>query len=301
MTANKRAARKPEEIERAHNAVATKNAALDITTATMLLGILAGTVEARHAPPTIREGDHPNDSNAAAPPVPASDDETSTAANADAVEHERPTAHESSIQLPDASANLHATATAGASIDVHLPADNNSQVQSDVTLSLDAEHVHVDLGAAASLEMPPTVSDSSGANAAEGHLPSLATDISATISTTLDASLATLSNTITAVTGEVQHLVSNLPSLGNLTDAITATATDLTQSTLSAPNAAVGVLVSSTLDGHAESPPPLLDTSGLMPVGQTMAPLHIGFMGQPQPDGHDTHDGAFSALGLHHF
>lgn len=298
MTANKRAARKPEEIERAHNAVATKNAALDITTATMLLGILAGTVEARHASPATPEGDHPNDSSSVTPPVPA--DESGTSTETHAMEHVQPTTHDSSTQLLDAQADFHATASAGTSIDVHLPTDN-SPVQSDVALSLDVQNVDVDLGSTASLQIPQAASHPSESSLSEGNLASLTTDISATISTALDASLATLSNTITAVTGEVQHLVSNLPSLGNLTDAITATATDLTQSTLSAPNAAVGVLVSSTLDGHAESPPPLLDTSGLMPVGQTMAPLHIGFMGQPQPDGHDTHDGAFSALGLHHF
>jgi len=29
--------------------------------------------------------------------------------------------------------------------------------------------------------------------------------------------------------------------------------------------------------------------------------LHLGFLGQPAGDGHDMHDGAFSALGVHHF
>lgn len=295
MTANKRAARKPEEIERAHSAVATKNAALDITTATMLLGILAGTVEARHASPATPEGDHPNDSSSLTPPVPA--DESGTSTETHAMEHVQPTTHDSSTQLLDAQADFHATASAGTSIDVHLPTDNGP-VQRDVALSLDVQNVHVDLGSTASLQTPQAASDPSESSPSEGHFPSLTTDISAPISTALDASLATLSSTITAVTSEVQHLVSSLPSLGNL---ITSTATNLTQWPLSAPTVTTDALVTSAFDRHAENPPPLLDTSGLMPVGQTMAPLHIGFMGQPQPDGHDTHDGAFSALGLHHF
>jgi hypothetical protein len=30
-------------------------------------------------------------------------------------------------------------------------------------------------------------------------------------------------------------------------------------------------------------------------------PLQLGFLGQPTTGGHDSHDGAFSALGVHHF
>ena len=32
-----------------------------------------------------------------------------------------------------------------------------------------------------------------------------------------------------------------------------------------------------------------------------LPPLQLGFLGQPTADGHDVHDGAFSALGAHHF
>ena len=46
----------------------------------------------------------------------------------------------------------------------------------------------------------------------------------------------------------------------------------------------------------------LLDTAGAIPTAALPPlPLHLGFLGQPTIDGHETHDGAFSALGVHHF
>jgi hypothetical protein len=46
---------------------------------------------------------------------------------------------------------------------------------------------------------------------------------------------------------------------------------------------------------------PMFDTGGIVPIGFDHVPLQLGFLGQPHSDGHDTHDGAFSALGLHGF
>ena len=47
---------------------------------------------------------------------------------------------------------------------------------------------------------------------------------------------------------------------------------------------------------------PPLDTSGVIPTALFHPPpLHLGFLGQPTVDGHEHHDGAFSALGVHHF
>jgi hypothetical protein len=43
----------------------------------------------------------------------------------------------------------------------------------------------------------------------------------------------------------------------------------------------------------------MLDTGGIIPVSLDHAPLHLGFLGQPHAEGHDPHDGAFSALGIH--
>jgi hypothetical protein len=47
----------------------------------------------------------------------------------------------------------------------------------------------------------------------------------------------------------------------------------------------------------------LLDTASVVPTAPIMspAPPHLGFLGQPTSDSHDVHDGAFSALGVHHF
>ena len=47
---------------------------------------------------------------------------------------------------------------------------------------------------------------------------------------------------------------------------------------------------------------PLLDTAGAIPTSLLHPiPLQLGFLGQPTMDGHAPHDGAFSALGIHHF
>jgi len=49
--------------------------------------------------------------------------------------------------------------------------------------------------------------------------------------------------------------------------------------------------------GSTQHDIPLLDTAGAIPT----SPLQLGFLGQPTTDGHEPHDGAFSALGVHHF
>jgi hypothetical protein len=63
-------------------------------------------------------------------------------------------------------------------------------------------------------------------------------------------------------------------------------------------------LTSSTTDlsGATQHDVPLLDTAGAIPTSLLHPiPLQLGFLGQPTMDGHEVHDGAFSALGIHHF
>ena len=54
--------------------------------------------------------------------------------------------------------------------------------------------------------------------------------------------------------------------------------------------------------GAAHHDGSLFDTAGAIPTSLLHPiPLQLGFLGQPTIDGHEPHDGAFSALGGHHF
>jgi hypothetical protein len=78
-------------------------------------------------------------------------------------------------------------------------------------------------------------------------------------------------------------------------------AATLTQGVLAAPAAAAEAMISAVFDPPATAGPAAdLDVSSLVPVSLVPQPLHLGFLGQAH-DQHDSTDGAFSALGLHHF
>ncbi len=121
----------------------------------------------------------------------------------------------------------------------------------------------------------------------------------ATISSTISSLNATVGQLTSTVTGTVGHLVDGLTGVvsGLIHDApatglLTPLATDLSG------------LTSSTTDlsGATQHDVPLLDTAGAIPTSLLHPiPLQLGFLGQPTMDGHEPHDGAFSALGVHHF
>lgn len=289
MAANKRTVRKPDEVERSHNATAVETVAFGTTAASMLLGLLAGSAQAHQASSPAHDGTHRD-------AVPPADGKIQPAAPA-ATSNDAPAPHAAEAPQTDASVGLDATAHTGA--DLHLSTAGTSTIAATTTVSVDTPHIDVGSATHAALEIEqPAGPEPLAQSVMNSPLPAQPLNLGTTIAATLDASFATLSSTIAALTSDVQHIVSNL---SGLTGSLTATATSLTQWTLSVPDAAVGTLVSTVFDSHAGSPAPLIDTSGLMPVSEVLAPLTLGFAGQPQPDGHETHDGAFSALGLHHF
>jgi hypothetical protein len=131
-----------------------------------------------------------------------------------------------------------------------------------------------------------------------------------TVTGLVDTSLATVSHTIASLNATVGQLTSTLSgTISHLAEGLTGAVTSLTRDVPVA--GAVGPLVtdllgptptatdSSATTQHGAS---MLDTAGAVPTALLHPlPLHLGFLGQPTIDGHETHDGAFSALGVHHF
>jgi hypothetical protein len=183
----------------------------------------------------------------------------------------------------------------------------------------DADVHAVGSGAAAESGVSPII-EHHGAAASAGHTalhapaiapPALSADAGAgpqhhdTVqqATLLDGALTNLSQIGETVGATLQQV----------TDTLASDAAHLAGS-LSAMTAALTSSLSGVADpmhpaGTSEPLAPIagvdalhLDTAGAVPVAFVQAaPLHLGFIGQPTADGHDTHDGAFSALGAHHF
>jgi hypothetical protein len=131
-----------------------------------------------------------------------------------------------------------------------------------------------------------------------------------TISGIVDTALATVSSTVAGLSATVGQLTSTLlGTVSHVADGLTGTVTSITHD---AP--ATGLLEPLTTDllgptasatdlsGAAQHDVSLLDTAGAIPTSLLHPiPLQLGFLGQPTMDGHEPHDGAFSALGGHHF
>jgi hypothetical protein len=135
-------------------------------------------------------------------------------------------------------------------------------------------------------------------------------NLSDTVTGLVDTTLATVSSTVASLSATVGQLTSSLlGTVGHLADGLTGAVTGLVHD---AP--ATGLLEPLTtelsgltsgatdLSGATQHDVSLLDTAGAIPTSLLHPiPLHLGFLGQPTIDGHEPHDGAFSALGGHHF
>lgn len=142
-------------------------------------------------------------------------------------------------------------------------------------------------------------------------------DLGSTITNFVDTSLSAISHTLDSLNTTVSQLTSTITgTIGQLTDSVTGLVGGLLHSVdgnahdASSPDlfsALVTDIVSTPLATPHEAATTHavdiggLDTAGAVPMA-ALPPLtlHLGFLGQPS-DGHDLHDGAFSALGVHHF
>lgn len=126
------------------------------------------------------------------------------------------------------------------------------------------------------------------------------------ISHTLDSLSATVSQLTSTITGTIGQLANSVTGLvGGLLHSVDGNAHDASSPDLF--SALVTDIVSTPLTPHDAATTHAVDIGGLDTAGAVpmaaLPPLtlHLGFLGQPTSDGHDIHDGAFSALGVHHF
>jgi hypothetical protein len=189
--------------------------------------------------------------------------------------------------------------TAQAAPGQHADAGGAAQA-SDHLGSTGGETAHADAAVSSSL-------DPAGLVQQLGHTITNLVDTSlAAVSHALDGLSTTVTQLTSTVTGTVGQLADNVSGLvGGLLHADAGAADHAPTANLV--DALVTDIVSSPLAPAHDAAPVHevgiagLDTAGAVPM-PALPPLalHLGFLGQPS-DGHDLHDGAFSALGVHHF
>jgi hypothetical protein len=146
------------------------------------------------------------------------------------------------------------------------------------------------------------------------NLDGLQSTFQSTLQDTLHDAMTGLSTLASDIGAGLQHQLSSLtPDLSALNGTIAETVNSATHLAMAAPEAAAGSLISGVFGGSGsgsaaadtvhtlDAAHGALDTGGAIPVSADHAPLQLSFMGQPHIDGHDLHDGAFSALGIHTF
>jgi hypothetical protein len=310
MAASDRNTRRADEAERARHLATSEAAAFATTAGTMLLGLLTD-AEAAHnrnelQPPAASRPpvppSHPSEAaptkQAPAEHPPTLDDRHAGAVEAPAADA-TPTMKADSataFQAPDPSAHFDAS-----------PADQAGTAQTSIpsipvwTFSA-AAHPTPSPGAGAGIS-GTTAPPSSDLEAPVHQLADTASGLVDTALATVTHAVAGLSAAVGQLTSSLTDTVSDLVGgltglLANLADPAPATgAAEQPEAAILSPTPAAAESPDTT--HHAAS---LLDTAGAVPMALLHPlPLHLGFLGQPTSDGHETHDGAFSALGVHHF
>ncbi|MEH2558880.1 hypothetical protein V1286_006409 [Bradyrhizobium algeriense] len=306
MAESEKNARRSDEAERSRHISATESVAF----ATMLLGLLNDADTALHR--LEHEGEARAAESAAVHPLPAEIIPATLAPADPGPGHGEQ--HAGTIDSPaaDLSPAVHADATAavppqdaGATLD-HTPAGE--------VLATNALASSPALSSFSAFDHAPSAGASSGTG---GSIASPTLDLGASVHTLadtvtgiVDTALTAVSSTISSLNTTVGQLTSTVTdTVGHLVDGLTGAVSGLLHDTpatgLLAPLATdLSGLTSSTTDlsGAAQHDIPLLDTAGAIPTSLLHPmPLQLGFLGQPTMDGHEPHDGAFSALGVHHF
>lgn len=221
----------------------------------------------------------------------------------------------------ETSTALHADAAAGGAAPADMAADVTAVTDTPVGTSVSAESHPVTLPASVAPDHLAATSSSSPhadvVTSASIDPASSLHELGSTITNLVDTSLAAVSHTLDSLSTTVSQLTSTVTgTIGQITDSVTGLVGGLLHSVggdaheASSPDlfsALVTDIVSTPLasphDGTTTHDVDIggLDTAGAVPMA-ALPPLtmHLGFLGQPG-DGHDIHDGAFSALGVHHF
>jgi hypothetical protein len=307
MAESNKNARRSDEAERSRHISATESVAF----ATMLLGLL------NDADTVLHRLEHEGEARAAELATPSPHPaEIAPAALVPADPEPNHDQHAGTTETPaaDPSPTVHADAAAavppqdaGATLD-HTPAGEglatNAFASSPALSSISA-----------SIDRAPSAGENTALHGVSVASPSFDLDTSVhnladTVTGIVDTALATVSSTISSLNATVGQLTSTVTgTVGHLVDGLTGVVSGLIHDTpatgLLAPLATdLSGLTSSTTDisGATQHDVPLLDTAGAIPTSLLHPiPLQLGFLGQPTMDGHEPHDGAFSALGIHHF
>jgi len=303
MVESEKNARRSDEAERSRHISATESVAF----ATMLLGLLNDSDTALHR--LEHEGEARAAEPAALQPHPAEASVAPAPTDAGLAHDDQ---HASTIDAPppDISPAIHNDASATfPSQEASLAVDDASSIRAvatEITTSSSAPSSFT-----ASIDHPTSVGASSAP--AGGTAPALY-DLGASVHTVadtvtgiVDTALATVWGTIASLTATVTQVTSTVSdTVSHLTDGLLGT---ISGSAHDAPSTGVVEPLAANLLSQALSPIDtgthgisLLDTAGAIPTSLLHPmPLQLGFLGQPTMDGHEPHDGAFSALGIHHF
>lgn len=173
-------------------------------------------------------------------------------------------------------------------------------VASDHLSGTSANSTHTDVATSTSIDTPSSLHElgSTITNLVATSLSAVAHTLDSLTSTvtqltsTVTGTIGQLTDSVTGLVGGLLHSVGGDAHDASSPDLFSALITDIVSTPLATPHEAAtthGVDIGG------------LDTAGAVPMA-ALPPLtlHLGFLGQPS-DGHDLHDGAFSALGVHHF
>lgn len=203
---------------------------------------------------------------------------------------------------------LHTVSTSSVAVTTDGPFSTTVQADSHEVAPVAHDHVgesggggaHADVATSASIDPPSSLHDlgstitnfvDTSLSAVSHTLDSLSTTVSQ-LTSTVTGTIGQLTDSVTGLIGGLLHSGGGDAHEASSPDLFSALVTDIVSTPLASPHASAA-----THDVDIGA----LDTAGAVPMA-ALPPvtLHLGFLGQPT-DGHDLHDGAFSALGLHHF
>ena len=306
MALSDRNARRSDEAERARHIASTESVAF----ATMLLGLLNDADTVLHH--LNHEAQPPTPEPAASPPHPG---ETSPGlAPADhGPDHADAQDGATGTQTVDVAPHIHADAAPAIE-----PQDARAAV--DATPNAEISGTHAFASSSPPMSFDTSVDHASSLAGSSGHGGSIEPasldlgtsfhQLTDSVTSIVDTALTAISSTIASLGATVGQLTTSVSdTIGHLTDSLTGAISGLTHDApasglLEPLTSAVSGLTSGVTDfsDTTHDGASLLDTAGAIPTSLLHPlPLHLGFLGQPTIDGHEPHDGAFSALGGHHF
>lgn len=315
MAADK-STRRTDEAQRLRHLAATEAAAFATTAGTMLLGLLTGAAEAAQER-LVHDKQAPDASDHNQPPP---DHPVDTTPSTVASPAEHASAHDqytATIGTSSPTTNAIAETHADAAPSIHGLDTSVIDSSPGGSTPPPAYHLVTPMPAWSFEPHSEHVQTTSSGTELIGTLTSLPVDpappinqLATTITGVLDTSLGAVSHTLSVLGSTVGQITSTLTNtVDHLADGLTNTVSGLVHDLSSGvvqPLLADVLGSNSTSTASAAAPAPhdglSLDTAGVVPTSLLHPmPLHLGFLGQPTIDGHDWHDGAFSALGIHHF